>query len=119
MKKLSLDKTWSECLRMWKWIAKQRKQSSEMESTDLKRKWLEDNGYDPYEVFDMCFFCAYDRRFSSFRCSNCPARKVDKRLRTYFCDDFWIARPVKFYAKLVSLNKKRLARKRKTKKRKK
>lgn len=125
MKKLSLDKTWSECLEMWKWIAGKIKENPVSNIEALKKEWLEKNGYDYYGVCCGCFFCAYDERHEDrgdVDCCYCPAILVNPALKSYFCEQeepSYDNDPIGFYKKLVALNKIRLSRKHKTKKRKK
>lgn len=132
MKRLTLDKTWDNCLRMWKWIAEQVKRIKNWDAYSyafqknvietLKRSWCKENGYNELE-YD-CFFCEFANSVyvRSFNCDdNCPARKINK---WFWCDNnsyHFTKEPLKFYAKLLALNKIRLSRKRKcrTKKQKK
>jgi hypothetical protein len=124
-KKLTLDLTWRECLRMWKGTAEEIRKGSTLDVDQLKREWLIGNGYkNNYPVYD-CFFCdfaglLYDVDFLGGKpcLSNCPARKIDRK---FLCNNesyHYFYKPLKFYAKLVELNKKRLAKKRKSVKRK-
>lgn len=124
--RLSLDKTWSECLRMWKWIAKTVRKSNDDIDVDigtLKIVWLMKNGYKPTSIVSACFFCHYST--THFRattknthacCLNCPGVLVDDDFycMTYpsFEDD-----PIEFYNLLKELNKRRLAQKAKNNKR--
>ncbi len=111
--KLSLDKTWEECLRMWKWIAygKHKIQSSNR----LRQEWLRDNGYDGDILSNDCFFCEYIKKYVKCWCGenmlHCPAEKIDKNFDCV-CDEYsYLSHPRKFYKKLKELNKIRLARK--------
>ena len=81
---MTLNKTWEECLRMWKWIDSQVAESygddddSPVES--LKEEWLEDYGYDPSEINFMCFFCnmAGNSHSGASECEDkCPAVAID------------------------------------------
>lgn len=124
MKKLSLDETWRLCLKMWKWIAKQIRKYKNFHQLSiagkteiifqLKRKWCRKNKYNTLN-FD-CFFCEYAKNssYTSRNCEeNCPARKIDKEFNCHNLKYDFIRRPITFYNKLVSLNKKRLAKKKK------
>ena len=105
MKKLTLNKTWTECLRMWKWIAKEKKAGNLSRVVILKSKWLNEHGYNADEIQDTCFFCDYVRRKT---CCDCPGKKVNPG---FDCEDEnceYDSEPIAFYNKLVALNKKRL-----------
>jgi len=129
VKRLTLDETWEECLRMWKWIASsprlpKHKCPSHYLIVELKRTWLKKEGYDPQGMADKCFFCEYAvqkyidsngklPKSLSLRCSYCPGRKVSRKFDC-MCDDYNYARfPKRFYAELCRLNKIRMDKKRK------
>ena len=104
---MTLNKTWEECLRMWKWIAKVHKDGNG-DVERLKRKWLKEHGYKPSGIHEQCFFCNAARN----NCPKCPGKQVSKsfdctKRPTYKYDE----KPKAFYRKLVELNKKRLAKK--------
>lgn len=115
--KLSLEKTWTECLRMWEDIAaeirkliKKGAENIDYDVEELKYDWLEQDGYEPDNIQAQCFFCDYQRKhaktgFEHVYCSRCPAKKIDKN----FCcdnDDYdYQNNPLAFYAKLVELNR--------------
>ena len=117
MKKLTLDETWRLCLSMWRWIAKEKRNGSLSHVSDLKIRWLESHGFDPSDLRDECFFCEYDlRRYDIGRnqvCSRCPAKKIAEWFDCADEDHHWACSPIAFYNKLVSLNKKRLAKRKK------
>ncbi len=121
MKKLSLDKTWKECIRMWGWIAKCVHQPYNNVNT-LKTKWLKANGYNWDEVKNTCFFChhtinpvhALFLQYSD--CDKCPGRKMEKGWACTERDNHYRNHPIRFYNDLCRLYKlriKRLAKKRK------
>ncbi len=102
MKKLTLDETWRLCLSMWRWIAKQKKEGVGTNVDNLKHEWLAKHY--PRYVQNNCFFCGYAAVF----CPKCPGRLVDE---SFLCDNTeysYFGKPIKFYNKLVSLNRKRL-----------
>ncbi len=102
--KLSLEKTWTECLRMWKWIAGQAKKGRTNGTRALKAEWCEKHNYKLYEIQHNCFFCQYDTTRKR-ACQSCPARQIE---RGFHCSDeeyCWRDNPLAFYAKLVELNK--------------
>ncbi len=111
MNRLNLDETWTLCLKMWRWIAKQKKAGSQKSVGTLKREWLENHGYKDEEVMVNCFFCEYtSRKDGAIDCNKCPAAKIDS---DFHCTDsgyFWKREPLAFLAKLVGLNKIRLKR---------
>ena len=118
MKGINLDETWRLCLQMWKWIVKEWKKRIREDYTDLdsnflveelKEEWLAKHkfGY----IRNTCFFCKY----AGINCSECPARKIDKRFDCMKCEYNFGYKPVEFLKKITRLNKIRLA-KRKTKK---
>ncbi len=107
MKKLSLDKTWTECLRMWKWIARQKKRGSKKAVVVLKHLWMAEH-HPNLEIGTDCFFCNYANNY----CWRCPTRKIDPDFSCMRSGYHYRTKPTKFYAKLVALNKIRLSRKR-------
>jgi hypothetical protein len=107
----SLDKVWSECLTMWRWIASKRKSGCRIAVDVLKKQWLTEHHYG--KTRNNCFFCNYVRKETSDdECGNCPGQHIDgnfdcRRGMYHFWD-----RPVAFYAELRRLNRIRLAAKR-------
>lgn len=116
---MTLKKTWEECLRMWKWIAKEGvgifDDDVYNKVYNLKRVWLSINGYSNTNILNDCFFCGYTEKHGGEidcgNCINCPAQKIDE----YFCcqdvGTHWSDNPIEFYKRLVKLNKKRLSKK--------
>jgi len=113
---MTLDKTWEECLRMWKWIDSEVEESYDDESPveALKEDWMEKHGHD---IVYNCFFCEYAKVKSGVKnfyygndaCHDfCPVLEVDPDFDC--CDDDcnFESNPKAFYRKLVELNKKRL-----------
>ncbi len=108
-----LDRTWINCLRMWKWISENLPKGFS-ETTEeiknfviesLKRRWLRKNKFTELLPSD-CFFCAYDKKHGN-ECKSCPARLVK---RHFHCTDLeynYAYEPVEFYNLLVKLDKKR------------
>ena len=107
---MTLNKTWKECLRTWKWIAEVVKRGSTNCGKNCvcvqKEKWLKENGYDSNEIENNCFFCHYSDDSS---CGECPGRLVDTSFACLFGKTEHHAHPKAFYRKLVELNKIRLA----------
>jgi hypothetical protein len=115
--KLTLEQTWRECLRMWKYVAA--KATKGCDVPGIKERWCEDRGIHPH---CECFFCEYacarlegKTDFLYNRCSHCPGRKVDPEFDCFARAYSWEARPKTFYRKLVALNRKRVATKERSK----
>lgn len=115
-RKLTLDETWKYCLAMWKWIAKQGRAGCD-DIYALKYDWVKAHGFGDWVLCANCFFCEYAEKIAIESdipfCSNCPGQKVDCHFRCRGTDYEYAKHPIEFYNKLVSLNRKRLA-KRKT-----
>ena len=108
---MNLEDTWTNCLAMWKWIAEQVK-SGEADYTDagrLKRQWLVEHKY--VYIYLNCFFCDYVKGYGNINCEKCPGALVDKSFRCGNILYDYICKPIKFYEKLVELNKKRCLKK--------
>ncbi len=117
MKKLTLDQTWKLCLSMWRWIAKKMKANKRLDVHDLKEQWLEIHGFKDGSVLCDCFFCEYDRNQGRIsKCVTCPGTKVSKINGKLWCQNKnadWRCDFSTFYNKLRSLNRKRLAKRKK------
>src|SRR3972149_11881078 len=109
---MTLEKTWKECLKMWKWIAK--KYDERLDKNvffdvtivlELKESWLNFFGYNG-SLDNDCFFCDYANQ-PNRGCEYCPGRKIDKYFSCQNSDYDFKEKPVAFYKKLVSLNQKR------------
>ncbi|KKK82643.1 hypothetical protein LCGC14_2801350 [marine sediment metagenome] len=110
MKKLTLDETWRLCLSMWKWIAKQKREGSKKTPVQLKYQWMSAHGLEE-KINADCFFCNYIT--ANKKCDiYCPGVKIDKDFNCATSGCHWYHDPIAFYNKLVSLNRKRLAKKR-------
>lgn len=113
-KKLTLNQTWKYCLQMWEWIAKQVakaiKEGRSWDIEDLKEEWMKNHPRFDGEIDHNCFFCEYDEQRDGCNCEFCPLRLISKRFQRLHCanksHDFK-HKPLKFYAKLLELNKKR------------
>ena len=112
MKRLTLDQTWTECLKMWKWITEQIKKDVELDNVcELKERWLEEHGYEEDEILEGCFFCEYTKGHKRICSEDCPGAKVDKGFGCTEVEYAYDDEPIAFYEKLLSLNRKRKARK--------
>lgn len=106
MKDMTLNKTWEECLRMWKWIVKQIDAGNKSCVAILKHKWLIQHGYCPDDIRSFCFFCQYACDSGS-ECSRCPGKIVSKRFDCRCIAYSYNKEPKKFYKKLLQLDAKR------------
>lgn len=108
LRKLSLEETWKLCMSMWRWIAKQWR-AGRRDVDALKREWLEKHGYKGIKIYNDCFFCQYVAKLKELSCSFCPGRKIDIIFNCNRVEYNFKCNPIAFYNKLVSLNRKRLA----------
>lgn len=106
MKRLTLNETWKLCLSMWWWIAGQKKKGNTSNINNLKWEWLEGHGFDYGEISEDCFFCEYITQ-KDIGCVNCPGKMVSKRFSCTKTTYHYQSKPIAFYNKLVSLNRKR------------
>ena len=106
--KLTLNQTWKECLRMWKWIDGEIKKDNTQCVAALKWAWLGNNGYEPEKVEATCFFCDWCVQ-NGGGCSSalCPGKQVSKRIGCDNSANGYDTKPRKFYKKLLQLNAKR------------
>ncbi len=95
-----LDKCWSRCLRMWKWISEEWAQDSHDSVVQLKGQWLKEHRFKI--LYNNCFFCAYD---TTRNCSRCPATLVDPSFHCFAFSKYSYHDPISFYAKLLELDK--------------
>lgn len=105
--KLTLDQTWTETLKMWKWISEKNMQPSDTyaisEIVDqLKREYMKLN-YPEYSIGSNCFFCLYTKGKTD--CSTCPGKLVDKEFSCGTVGYSYDEEPVEFYQKLSELDK--------------
>jgi len=123
-KRLSLEQAWSVSLRMWKWIAEQRKKERMDSVTALKDEWFEtqQKKYEADDFLASCPFCEYSAHpFCEYSaqtnvdanmddddfCGGCPGKLVDKRFKCRNRTYNYYREPVKFYKKLLQLDAKR------------
>lgn len=109
MKKLNLNETWEQCLKMWRWIVRQ---PCPRNIYTLKDTWLKEHGFGNNFLYNDCFFCDYN----CVSCKKCPGYKVD---RDFHCENYeynYSAKPTAFLRKITELNKKRLSKKAKKEK---
>ncbi len=105
MKRRTLNETWKQCLKMWKWIAKEEEGLCRVGVETLKTTWLIKRGFNIDEIKAWCFFCDYRRDQG---CGICPGRKIDKNFDCQNESYCYYAKPILFYKELLRLNKIRL-----------
>ncbi len=96
-----LDRSWKNCLRMWKWISKNWKKGDSVPA--MKCKWLQKNKFVADDISFNCFFCDYISNNSKL-CDSCPGTLVHPQ---FYCQNKtydYYSKPKKFYAKLLHLN---------------
>lgn len=109
MKRLTLEKTWSKCLAMWRWIKKQLMINPDANIWTLKAQWLQQ--HDPSAKLPAdCYFCKYQEahhynRNDEGACSHCPGRMVDPQFICTCSDYAYDKNPVAFLHKLEQLNR--------------
>ena len=108
-----LDRSWTNCLRMWKGVSENlpngfSKLNSEKKEEVVKRlkaKWIKDNRFTK-KISQDCFFCEYTKRHVG-GCKKCPAVLVEP---DFHCDDTGSSfrfDPIRFYIRLLELDSKR------------
>jgi hypothetical protein len=105
MKRYNLNETWELCLKMWKWIAKEKKKKRWHSPSSLKCEWLNNNGFRDIHIACTCFFCHYSAQHGG-SCNSCPGRKVDPDFNCMTKPDY-VSNPIEFYKLLLALNRKR------------
>ena len=108
MKKLTLNQTWTLCLKMWKWIAAEKRKHPRKQTWKSKFKWLRAHGYGTEDLEANCFFCEYTDTHGDNGCAGCPGRKIDKEFHCENESYHWHDESLMFNKKLVSLNRKRM-----------
>ncbi len=103
----NLDRTWKNCLRMWKWVSENWTRGDDVDT--MKNEWLRAHKF-TRDMYNNCFFCQYmDEHRNQTKhgsCDGCPGTLVSSRfhcMNTTYC----FTKPKAFYRKLVSLDKKR------------
>lgn len=103
---MDLDKTWKNCMSMWRWVSENWKPGMNVDI--LKDKWLSKHGFvDDDRPTSGCFFCGYTNKRG---CDNCPGVLVDASFGCHTLKYEWNVKPRKFYLKLRRLNYARLKR---------
>ncbi len=109
----TLDRSWINCLRMWKWISENLPEGFSEAGDFIKRfiiehlkiQWLKENKFTKLLPSD-CFFCEASGKGTG-GCEKCPAALVK---RGFCCreDGFHYAlNPINFYHRILKLNKRR------------
>ena len=113
MKKL--DRTWENCLRMWKWITNNLPKGFS-EATEeikdfiidhLKWDWLKNNNFNR-KIIQACFLCEYDKKHKG-NCDSCPAVLAYPEQEFHCTDDKhnYAYEPILFYKELMDRNARR------------
>jgi len=110
-----LDRSWVNCLRMWKWISENLPMGFSESADSIKRfiikhlklQWLRENRFTK-SLLNDCFFCEVNNNSGDSEvCEKCPAVLVKKG----FCcmeDGFHYALdPINFYHRILKLSKRR------------
>ena len=107
---MNLEDTWSNCIKMWRWVAKKWDGENHYNVRQLKKQWLQRNDFEGIQC--DCFFCDY--RSS---CERCPAVAIDDKFDCQSIDKGYAfdLYPKKFYNKIKYLNTKRKKQNAKTK----
>lgn len=117
-KKLTLNETWKQCLRMWKWIVGQldkgRCRVDDYETIDdLKHEWVKKFWKGKQPDHD-CFFCWYANNNRNKECDieddcckNCPGKLVSPSFDCIKKSYHFRDKPRAFYRKLLQLDAKR------------
>ena len=109
-----LDRNWSNCLRMWRWISENLPDGflnlpyDEKESIidNLKAIWLKKNRF-TNPLSNDCFFCNYDKQHNTEDCQSCPAKLVDPNFHCSGKGHSYLENPLVFYKYILYLNSKR------------
>ena len=114
-KKMTLNQTWKNCLRMWKWIDKVWEFDGAPVEV-LKAVWMDDHGFEA-TIEEDCFFCEYDVQQGCEieedidRCTYCPGVLVNALFHCTRKSYNYAEQPRKFYKKLLELDAKRKVKK--------
>ncbi len=114
----NLDRTWKNCLRMWKWVSENLPEGFAGKNGKdrrgivylLKARWMKDHRYG--QISEHCFFCEYNNEEygEGGECGGCPGKLANPRFRSFWCQSKgmgWGVNPKAFYRRLVQLDKKR------------
>lgn len=101
-KQEKIDKTWKNCLAMWKWIVGRVRYSDIMDVWDLKDQWCRENDF--INLCDNCFFCEASLGSG---CKKCPGTLVDSAFHCSNSEYDYGKHPILFYKELLRLNRKR------------
>ena len=106
-----LDRCWKDCLRMWKWISETWK--PRLSVGQMKKQWLNENGFNSDKIHALCFFCEHAGRIIDDdgvdveNCADCPASIVEPGFDCGELPHNYSINPKAFYAKLLELDAKR------------
>ncbi len=122
----NLDRTWKNCLRMWKWVSENLPKGFSVLDGDqkgvvvesLKVQWLKNHRF-TVDLSSECFFCEYawkqyhktpshkPTRDGWPECDFCPAALVEPGFNCFDPAYRFDHNPKAFYCKLVALDKQR------------
>ena len=121
-KKLTLNQTWTLCLKQWKWIIDQPPEGLTEPALSshvwlLKVEWLKEHGYGyaGMTIWNDCFFCERARQQSGKDggeggklwdeelgiCLWCPGRLISKQFNCMNISYDFSKEPRRFYKKLL------------------
>lgn len=109
MKRLSLDETWVECLKMTKWLSEN--YDAEIDDIDERKIYylacvchMDGDDFPALQ----CFFCNYTNGYSGCK-KSCPGKLVDPAFScTLGKGPHYISDPIGFHENLLRLNAIRL-----------
>lgn len=101
MRRLTLDETWTECLKMWRWIVREIRKGRRGVG-NLKGEYLKKRGIPADELMGDCFFCDYPRPERGY-CRECPGRLVSSRFQCERPSYCYYSHPSAFLRKIEAL----------------
>lgn len=106
-KKITLKQAWTQCLKMWKWIAENYVDNKTNNTDKLKTIWIKENKI-RYSLQHHCFFCQYDKeQKGESYCDTCPGKLVSRRFQCEVYSSYnWQSKPKQFHKKLLELHEK-------------
>lgn len=104
----TLAQTWKYCLAMWEWVSDIYIQDRGDSVEDLKEQWCRENRVWFEKTSTYCFFCDYANHRKDSSCQvSCPGVRVSPRFDCFNPTYSYRDKPVKFYKKLLKMEKKR------------
>ena len=113
MKQLTLNQAWKKCLAHWKYVIKHWGEGKDV--SELKDEYLDEFEKEG-ELLNDCYFCEYNEQQreetdpgEEGTCLQCPGKLVSARFDCHARAYHYWNKPLKFYRKLLELDKKRKA----------